>query len=580
MNPRSRRTTQSLPFVVLLAACLLPNATVLAQSTNRQIGTQFEVTADPPVQRPEEKPCVVPLFTGDQFAFFSDTDKTFEFAPPATCVGPWKKVILDVDFSENGGRQFDRTASLYLANANLYFGTTPEPLPALTNTWHIERDVTDYSALFAIPQQGTMVLQNCTTDCPPPYNTLLTGIFTVSARLEFYPARREDRRRSADSRGQRTPDQILPLEQPNGSGGVSLPAILGSPTDQLSTTFTLPTNTEQAYLDVVAQSQSNDEQWYGCFPNDLAAINDVYGCGNTDFRETEVTIDGQLAGIAPVSPWVYTGFLPDQWRPMPGAQTLDFVPYRVNLTPFASLLSNGQPHTVALSVFNDDSYFSVTGSLLLFLDSRSSQVTGAVTKNTLTSPSPVVTENLQGTSTVTGTINVATNRNFTIAGYVNTSHGKVETSVSAWQNFSSTQTIDFDTVNATVLNQNTNVETSVATTTSVSTDDGKTVTRDYFSFPITVDFIFPVSTSEFGFTVTTGQKYQAGQQVSRDGEVVSANAVNNSVNATDVSPASSSQTYTSFDSDGTFYNCHIATANNTLTSVSRGCSLNQNNEDH
>lgn len=576
MNPRNRRT-QSLPFLVLVAACLLPTVAVLAQSTNRQIGTQFEVTADPMVPRPEEKPCVVPLFTGDQFAFFSDTDKTFEFTPPTTCMGPWKKVILDIDFSENGGRQFDRTASLYVANANLYFGTTPEPLSALTNTWHVERDVTDYNALFAIPQLGTMVLQNCTTDCPPPYNTLLTGIFTVNASLEFYPDKRDDRGRG-DSRDKRVPDQVLPLEQSNGSGGVSLPAILGSPSDQLSTTFTLPTNTEQAYLDVVAQSQSNDEQWYGCFPNDLAAINDVYGCGNTDFRETEVTIDGQLAGIAPVSPWVYTGFLPDQWRPMPGAQTLDFVPYRVNLTPFASLLGNGQPHTVALSVFNDDSYFSVTGSLLLFLDSRSSQVTGAVTKNTLTSPSPVVTENLQGTSTVTGTIDVAVNRNFTVAGYVNTSHGKVATSVSGRQKFSSTQTIDFDTVNATVLNQNTNVQTSVSTTTAVSTDEGTTVTRDYFSFPITVDFIFPVSTSEFGFTVATGQKYEAGQQVSLDGGMISTNAVINSVNATDVSPASSSQTYTSFDSDGTFYNCHIATAKNTLTSVSRGCSQDENED--
>jgi hypothetical protein len=229
-------------------------------------------------------------------------------------------------------------------------------------------------------------------------------------------------------------------------------------------------------------------------------------------------------------------------------------------------------------VFNDDSYFSVTGSLLLFLDSRSSQVTGAVTKNTLTSPSPVVTENLQGTSTVTGTIDVAVNRNFTVAGYVNTSHGKVATSVSAKQNFSSTQAIDFDTVNGTVLNQNTNLQTSVATTTSVSTGDETTVIRDFFSFPITVDFIFPVNPSRFGFTVTTSQKYQAGQVISREGEVVSANAVNNSVKATDVSPASSSQTYTSFDSDGGFYNCHIATANNTLTSVSRGCSQNDNDD--
>jgi hypothetical protein len=516
---------------------------------------------------------VVPLFANYQFAHFSDSTQTFQFTPPSNCAGPWEKVVLQVDFSENGGRQFDRTASLYVANANLYFGTTPEPLPTLTNTWHIERDVTDYSALFAMPQQGTIVLANCTVDCPPPFNTTLTGVFTVNASLEFYPAGGGDGDAASgnEGRGKRAPDQVLALTQTNGSGGINLPATLGSPTDQLSSTFTLPANTEQAYLDVVAQSQFIDEQWYGCFPNDLASINDVYGCGNTSFRETEVTIDGQLAGIAPVSPWVFTGFLPDQWRPMPGAQTLDFVPYRVNLTPFAGLLSNGQPHTIALSVFNDANFFSATASLLLFLDSGSTKVSGAITKNTLTSPSPVVTENLQGTSTVTGTINVAVNRNFTIAGYVNTSHGKVATSISGRQVFSGTQTIDFDTVNFTVLNQQTDVKNAVSSATTVSGDEGTVVTQDNFSFPITVDFISPVSSSRFGFTVTTGQKYQAAHLVSRDGDVVSANAVANTVKATDVSPRSSSQTYTSSDSEGTFYNCHIATANNTLTSVSGGC---------
>ncbi|MGP0021322.1 MAG: peptide-N4-asparagine amidase [Candidatus Sulfotelmatobacter sp.] len=567
MNPRSCRFQQLL--VVALFASLLPTSAVLAQSTNRQIGTQFEVTADPLVPRPHEQPCVVPLFSNYQFAHFSESTQTFDFVPPGNCTGPWEKVVLEVDFSENGGAQFDRTASLYIANANIYFGTTPEPLATLTNAWHVERDVTDYSALFAIPQQGTIVLANCTSDCGAPYNTL-NGVFTVNADLEFYPVQR-GRSNDSDGRGNRTPDQVLPLVQSNGSGGVNLPATLGSPTDQLSTEFTLPTNTEQAYLDVVSQSQSNDEQWYACFPNDLASINEVYGCGNTDFRESEVTIDGTPAGIAPVSPWVFTGFLPDQWVPMPAAQTLDFVPYRVNLTPFAGLLSNGQPHTIALSVFNDDSYFSATASLLLYLDRAATQIEGAVTQNTLTSPSPVVTENLHGTSTVTGTINVTSNRNFTIAGHVNTSHGKVTTSVFQRQNFSGTQTIDFDIVNATVLDQKTNVQNSVSSATTVSGDEGTIVTWDDFSFPINVDFIYPVSSATFGFTVTTAQKYQADKQVSRNGQVTYARGVTNSVNASDVSPAASSQTYTSFDSDGTFYNCHIATTNNILTSVGRGC---------
>lgn len=548
----------------LLLPCFLP-----AQSTNRQIGTQFEVTADPLVSRPHGRSCVAQLFAGYTFAFFSSTDQTFTFTPPAHCQGPWKKVVLDIDFSENGGVQFDRTASLYLGNANIYFGTTPEPLAVLTNTWHVERDITDYSALLTAGQTGTMVLQNCTTDCPPPYNTFLDGVFTVDASVELYPANEG----SDDDSGRiRVPDMVLPLEQSNGSGGFNLPVILSNPTDQFSTTFTLPTNIERVYLDVVSQSQSTDEQWYACFPNDLAAINDLFGCGNTDFRETEITIDGQPAGLAPVSPWVYTGFLPDQWVPSPGIQTLDFVPYRVNLTPFAGMLNDGNPHTVSLSVFNDDSYFSETASLLLFLDKRSTQVTGALVKNTLSAPSPVVTENLQGTSTVTGTIGVKSDRKFTISGYVNTSHGKVSTSIQEHQNFSSTSTIDFDTVNFTVLNQDTSVQNKVSTVTTVGDGEGSHVTNSSFSFPITVNVVYPVSAAAFGLTVDTTQTYHSDSQVFGNGGLLQFSTVTDTGNASDVSPAKSSQEYTAFDSTGHFYDCKIASKNNTLTKVSGGCS--------
>lgn len=548
---------------LLFAVLLISTFAAQAQSTHRTIGAQTTVTADPLVPRAPEKPCIVPLFTNFQFAFFSQTAQTFAFAPPS-CSGPWEKVVLDVDFSENAGRQFDRTASLYIANTDLYFGTTPEPLHTSANQWHIERDITDYSALLATGQQGTMVLQNCTTDCPPPFNTELTGVFNVSAKLEFYPAQAHDH-------ASRTPDMVLPLVQSNGSGGVNLPVILSSPTDQLSTAFNLPTNVEQVYLDVVSQSQSTDEQWYGCFPNDLGSINEVYGCGNTDFRETEVTIDGQPAGIAPVSPWVYTGFLPDQWIPIPAVQTLDFVPYRVNLTPFAGLLSDGQPHTVAISVFNDDGYFSTTASLLLFLDRNSSHVSGKVFQNTLQNPSPTVTENLQGTSTVTGTIGVRQRRGFTIAGYIDTSHGRITTAVSQEQSFLSSQDIDFDTVNASVLDQKTLLQNSLKSLTTSFGRDGLNVTSQTFSFPITVDFIFPVSSARFGFTVATTQKYQASKLVLHNGRFEDFSSVSNSESASDVSPASSSQHYTSINFGSRPYDCEIASANNVLTKVSRGC---------
>jgi hypothetical protein len=107
------------------------------------------------------------------------------------------------------------------------------------------------------------------------------------------------------------------MVQSNGTS-INLPAVLTLPPNQLTTTFGLPTNVEEAYLDVIAQSQQVDEQWFACLPNDLNSINLLYGCGNTDFRETEIAIDGQAAGIAPSLPGSSPVFFPtngDPYRP-------------------------------------------------------------------------------------------------------------------------------------------------------------------------------------------------------------------------------------------------------------------------
>lgn len=85
---------------------------------------------------------------------------------------------------------------------------------------------------------------------------------------------------------------------------------------------------------MITQSQIGDEFWYTCVPNDVAT--ELESCGGTAFREAEVSIDGTPAGVAPVYPWIYTGGVdPFFWEPIPGVQTLNFIPYRVDLTPFA-----------------------------------------------------------------------------------------------------------------------------------------------------------------------------------------------------------------------------------------------------
>jgi hypothetical protein len=545
-----------------LALTLVLGNISLAQSQNRQVGTQYTVTADPLVPRPSEQPCKVQLFSGYQFAFFSESEQTFQYTPPADCPGPWAAVVFEADFSENAGQQFDRTASIYLANADIYFGTTPEPLFTLTNTWHVERDVTDYSALLATQQPGTIVLPNCTTDCPPPYNTLLNGIFTVNADLEFYPLK---------NRGQARPDAVMPLLQPNGSGGYNLPGFVYTPTDQLTTTFTLPTNIEQAYLDVVTQGQQNDEFWYSCVPNDLTT--ELQSCGGTAFREAEISIDGQPAGVAPVFPWIFTGGIdPFLWVPAPGAQTLDLVPYRINLTPFAGLLSNGQQHTVAMNVENVNSQFSVTGTLLLFEDHGSQQVTGEVTSNTIQNPNPVVTTKLQvNGGNVTGTVSTTSKRQFQLAGFVNTSHGKVSTFIQQSVDFNNQQSFN---INSTEYVQD--ISQFTPTNSAVATQQGwsRSFSAEQFLYPLTVDINVTFPNGQTVQTTVVSQEFKNYvESPSFTG------GVDNKVNAQDTlnfntgqnTDASSSQQYTFGDAYGQFYNCGIASKNNLLEFVSRGC---------
>src|SRR5215831_4552324 len=378
------------------------------------IGSANTAFADPPVSRPNTVPCVVDLF--DNLAFNNFSPKSFTFNPPVDCPGPWAKVVLTADFSVEAGRQFDRTAEIWIGGVNVYFGTTAEPSKTVARSWHVERDLTDYTALFNTTQNGRVDLGNLVN---PTFTSTLFG----TAELQFYPLSGNNGNGNANgnSNGNGAPttaDMVLPLAS-NPSGGT---AFLNATSDSLSKTFTLPTNVERAYLDVVAQSQANDEFWYTCVPNDVA--NELQSCGGTGFRESEVNIDGQPAGVAPVYPWIYTGGIdPFLWRPIPGVQTLNFVPYRVDLTPFAGVLSNGQPHTIALSVFNADSYFSATASLLLYLDHNATQLTGAVTENTLAVPDPKITENLHVTprGNLHGTVNTRSGHKFEISGYVNTS---------------------------------------------------------------------------------------------------------------------------------------------------------------
>ncbi len=550
-------STLCLVIVLVLVIAVAPAAFAIGPYV---IGSSNTVTADPTVPRPATTPCVVTLFT--DYTFDNNYNlNPFSYTPPEDCPGPWAKVVLEVDISVTAGNQFDRTANIWMGGTNIFFGTTSEPGATLAPSWHVESDLTDYSPLFTVAQTGSIYLGNTV-------NSTYTSIQSATATLEFYPLKKWQP-------APVTANFVLPLS----SGPLGGTVTLNTGTDTLAGTFTLPKNIERAYLDVYSQSQIGDEFWYTCVPNDVAT--ELQSCGNTGFRETEITIDGQPAGVAPVSPWIFTGGIdPFLWFPIPGVQTLNFVPYRVDLTPFAGVLSNGQEHTVSVSVFNANYYFSDTATLLLYLDPDAKEVTGEITKNTLAAaPTPVVSENLKvNGANITGTVDVTSKRNFVISGYVNTSHGRVTTTLAQNLQFANDQTFN---INSTTYVQDIQVNTNAFSTTTVSRPDGPSTTyMRYFQFPATIDYDeFTESNGNVAATTKVSQNYQdqrlttSGFRPAAFSQVTNAGQYQDTLNYVTFvnSNQSANQHYSAADSSGYFYFCDVQDANNELTKFSPTC---------
>jgi len=467
----------------LVAAFAVVAFGAMAADSSSPIGSTNVTVADPTVPRPPGTPCAAPLFSGVTFNDFNA--RPYAYAPPTGCGTRWSKVVLEADFSVNAGRQFDRTATIFLGGVNLYFGTTEEPSSRVAPHWHVERDLTDYTALLRQAGQGQALIGNVV-------NSTYTGVITGSARLLFYPA-------SLLAPAAQVPDAVVPL----GSDLVGSTTSLATSESQLIRSLSLPTNVERAYLDVFVQSQNADEFWYTCVPDAYAA--EVQECGGGNFREAEVSIDGQPAGVVPVYPWIYTGGIdPYLWRPTTGVQTLNFLPYRVDLTPFAGVLSNGAAHQVAVNVAGASNYFSATASLLLYLDPHAKTVSGQVEQNTLVGqpPTPTIASSLStdDSGNITGAITTQLSRHFVIAGYADTSHGRVRSTVEQTVGFGNTETF---TITDAVYHQVTDQQTASDSVSQSST--GGVVTAKYSEqvrYPLHLD-INQVIAGDGSFTLAT-----------------------------------------------------------------------------
>ncbi len=510
---KNARTRLAISVVAVLLPAGVVSVSASAQAvpgTPFVIGSRVVASAEPPVSRPSTTPCTVTLFQREAFddhgegSSMAAQPHPFRFAPPRQCQGAWGKVVLEADFLVPAGRQYDRTVAIWLGGVNLYFGTTMEPEPDLAQHWHVTRDLTDYSALFRNARRGQIILNNwiSPTTNQPIYMT---------ARLLFYP-------REARNSAPRVADRVYPLS----SDPIGAQQALNTQGDILSRRFTFPRNVERAYLDVIAQSQAHDERWYTCVDKRYLEKTRDYSleafeaCAGGSFRGIEVLVDGKPAGLAPVYPWIFAGGIaPHLWLPTPGIQTINFIPFRVDLTPFAGVLDDGKPHTVSVHLLGANHFFNVAANLLLYQDHYSAQLRGELLRNTLSEKQPAgltVRDTLHANEAgrIVGAIQTDMEQSYVIRGLLHTSRGNLITTVRYTEEFHNHQA--FERPGAKRYNETISQDTTVSMKV-----DRELNGRLQNSFVFTQQD--PLSVTAHKTMVTTGQDFTARVAVRQGHEI-------------------------------------------------------------
>ncbi|MFF2200533.1 peptide-N4-asparagine amidase [Streptomyces sp. NPDC058145] len=357
-----------------------------------EFGTDWHdpVTAAPPVTRPDTKSCQVTL-AETQFRDF--TPYRGAYTPPRGCGDRWSKVVLRLD-GKVKGRQFDRLGYLHVGGAEILRTSTPEPSPDGVE-WHVEKDVTRYSDIFRGPQDVEMLIGNVVDDT-------YTGVIDVKVTLTFYRGRPDAP----------APDRVLTLA--------------GAPD---ATTLTTPRNSERIVAEVYATGSGGgcEEFWYLTVADPAA-----YSCkaDHGPYREVQIKVDGQLAGIAAPFPHVWTGGWsnPFLWYVLPAPRAFDVRPVEYDLTPFAGLLNDGRPHRVEVTVVGVPAGrpgWSVPVNVLVWQDAHRAHVTGALTRSEGTG----VANSSVYTPGAENRVDTEAGHRLTVSGFLNTSHGRVTTTV-------------------------------------------------------------------------------------------------------------------------------------------------------
>lgn len=225
--------------------------------------------------------------------------------------------------------------------------------------------------------------------------------------------------------------------------------------------------------------------------------------GFSPFREVQVLIDGQLAGVQWPFPVIFTGgVVPSLWTPMVGIDAFDLKEGEIDISPWLGVLCDGKSHNFSMNVvgLNDnggttavlssgvDSNWQLTGKIYVWLDSDPNAITtGPAPTISGLQPTIAVTQAItQNTTGFNDTLRYTTSvkRTFSVSSSITTSSG---TKALSWTQ-GLTHSDDGLLSNAGA-NQLNNITTD-GTDTSTFPDAGFTNTYSYpLSANVTTEFL-------------------------------------------------------------------------------------------
>lgn len=269
----------------------------------------------------------------------------------------------------SAGINYDRLGLIFFGDVEIWRTTTA--MPVRTGIyWNFQKDMTVFDTLLRSEQKVIMSMDNI-------YDSVFTGPFNVTITALYYN----------DPVTLSPADLILPISTQSSAQNES--SVISLPDSNATVSVTFPNNAERAVVSILASGNGAEEFWYTNVPTEYDnTFNNTAIYGYSPWREVQLLIDDELAGVSWPFPIVFTGGIsPGLWVPIVGIDTYDIPSFEIDVSPWLGLLCDGKSHSFELKVVGYDSEtllgtvgsnWWVTGTIFVWVDDSGNQTTGTV----------------------------------------------------------------------------------------------------------------------------------------------------------------------------------------------------------